>query len=109
MSSSNLDNLVKNNQLKNEPYEQNEFHGLIKSGKTRLRDANNVTLSEESRFDLAYNAAHSLALAALRRLGYRPDNRYVVFQALPHTLGVDSGIWRILAKCHDMRNVAEYA
>lgn len=48
----------------------------------------NATLAIESRFDLAYNAAHALALAALRARGYRSDNRYVVFQALPHTLGL---------------------
>jgi hypothetical protein len=42
----------------------------------------------ESRFDLAYNAAHALCLAALRWHGYRPTNRYIVFQGLPHTLGL---------------------
>jgi hypothetical protein len=61
-----------------------------------------------SRFDLAYNAAHALALAALRAKGYRSDNRYVVFQALPHTLGLPTAIWRVLAKCHERRNLAEY-
>lgn len=109
MSSSNLENLVKTNKLKIEPFDQSEFDGLVKSGKARLKDAKIDTLSPESRFDLAYNAAHALALAALRRHGYRPDNsRYIVFQALPHTLKVDSGVWRILDKCHQLRNVAEY-
>lgn len=108
MRLSNLDNMLKTNQLKLEPYDQNEFHGLLKSGKTRLKDANNATLELESRFLLAYNAAHSLALAALRFHGFRPDNRFIVFQALPHTLGVGPEVWRVLSKCHDMRNVAEY-
>lgn len=62
----------------------------------------------EGRFDLAYNAAHALALAALRYRGYRSDNRYVVFQALPHTLGLPTETWRVLAKCHERRNLAEY-
>ena len=66
-------------------------------------------MTPESRFDLAYNAAHALALAALRWHGYRSDNnRYVVFQVLPHTLKLKTGVWRILDKCHHMRNVAEY-
>lgn len=108
MSLPNLDNLVKTHQLKLEPFEQSEFDGLVKSGKIRLNDANNTTLELESRFLLAYNAAHSLALAALRWHGYRPDNRYIVFQALPHTIGVSSAVWRVLAKCHDLRNTAEY-
>jgi hypothetical protein len=57
---------------------------------------------------LAYNAAHALALAALRRLGYRSDNRYLVFQVLPHTLGLPAETWRVLAKGHEARNRAEY-
>lgn len=108
MSLSNLENLVKANKLKVEEFEQNEFLGLVKLGKSRLKDANNSQLAYASRFDLAYNAAHSLALAALRRHGYRPGDRYIVFQVLPHTLDVGPEIWRILAKCHDVRNVAEY-
>ena len=67
-----------------------------------------VDLSLESRFDLAYNAAHALALAALRRLGYRSANRYLVFQTLSHTLGLPPTTWRVLAKAHESRNLAEY-
>jgi len=74
----------------------------------RLRDAQLPALSPESRFDLAYNASHALALAALRRAGYRSDNRYIVFQCLPHTLGVGADVWRVLALGHDRRNRAEY-
>src|SRR3990167_8062931 len=109
MNLPNLKNLIKTNQLKAEEFDQNEFDGLVKSGATRIKDADNATLSSESRFDLAYNAAHALALAALRFHGYRPDNsRYIVFQALPHTLNLDANVWRILDKCHHMRNIAEY-
>lgn len=63
MSLSNLDNLVTANQLKREPYDKNEFLGLLRSGKTSLKDACNLTIEPESRFLLSYNAAHSLALA----------------------------------------------
>ena len=80
----------------------------MRSAQARLKDALNTTLAIESRFDLAYNAAHALALAALRRHGYRSNNRFVVFQVLPHTVGVGPEVWRVLAKCHDRRNVAEY-
>jgi hypothetical protein len=44
----------------------------------------------------------------LRRQGYRPVNRYIVFQVLPHTLGLGPEVWRVLAKCHDIRNLGEY-
>lgn len=108
MSLPNLDNLVKTGQLKTEPMNQLEFAGMLRSGQTRLIDAANVTLAVESRFDLAYNAAHSLSLAALRWHGYRSNNRYVVFQVLPHTVGLGPEVWRVLAKCHERRNIAEY-
>lgn len=94
--------------LHKEPANQDEVKGLIESGRVRLRDAEITTLALESRFDLAYNAAHALCLAALRRQGYRSGNRYIVFQALQHTLGLGPEVWRVLAKCHEVRNLGEY-
>lgn len=91
-----------------EPPDDAEIAGLLRSGHARLADARNASLSLESRFDLAYNAAHALSLVALRRLGYRARHRYIVFQALPHTLGLGPEVWRVLAKAHDLRNLAEY-
>lgn len=91
-----------------EPSDARELEGLKRSGLARLRDARNVSLALESRFDLAYNAAHALCLAALRSKGYRAGNRYIVFQVLPHTLGLGPEVWRVLDKCHHQRNVAEY-
>lgn len=84
MPSSLLDNLVRIGQLKAEPPAQVELDGLVRSGQVRLKDAVNTTLSLESRFDLAYNAAHALSLTALRWHGYRSENRYQVFQCLTH-------------------------
>ncbi len=104
----NLDNLVKSKQLKHEPANQSEFNGLVGSGRSRLVDASNESLALESRFDLAYNASHSLALAALRWHGYRPENRYIVFQVLEQTTGLGPEVWRVLARAHDKRNLAEY-
>lgn len=94
--------------LRKEPVDANEYAGLVRSGRVRLADAGKPTNALESRFDLAYNAAHALCLAALRRQGYRPENRYVVFQALPHTLGLGPEVWRVLAKSHQVRNQGEY-
>lgn len=81
-----------------------EFAGLKSSGLARLKDAGNSSNSLPSRFDLAYNAAHALYLAALRYHGFRPEKRYIVFQVLPHTLGLGPEVWRVLAKAHDLRN-----
>jgi len=108
MTSPELDNLVKLGVLKREPGVQAEFDGLVRSGRVRLRDAGSKALSPEIRFDLAYNAAHALSLAALRWHGFRTDKRFAVFQALAHTLGLEARMWRVLAKSHERRNLAEY-
>ena len=94
--------------LDSDPGIFNELNGLKKSGLARLNDAANTGLSLESRFDLAYNAAHALCLAALRSHGYRAKHRYIVFQVVPDTLGLGPEVWRILAKAHDTRNLGEY-
>ncbi|MGH6893868.1 MAG: hypothetical protein ACREEP_16595 [Dongiaceae bacterium] len=73
-----------------------------------MKDAENQALSLESRFDLAYGAAHALCLAALRGHGYRATQRYIVFQLLPDTLGLGPETWRVLSKCHELRNLSEY-
>jgi hypothetical protein len=108
MTSVELDHLVRAGRLKLEPADQTEFDGLVKLGQIHLGDARNLSLAPESRFDLAYGASHAFALAALRWHGYRSDSRYAVFQSVPHTLGLPRETWRILDKCHGIRNLAAY-
>src|SRR5437764_527404 len=94
-----LEKLAEAGVLKREPPGREEVEGLIRTAAVRLEDAEKQTNAAESRFDLAYNAAHALSLAALRIRGYRSEKRYIVFQALPHTLGVDNPTWRLLDRC----------
>jgi hypothetical protein len=108
MTKPELENLVKIGQLKKEPPTRAEFDGMLSSAGKRLADAQNTKLAAESRFDLAYGAAHAFALAALRQHGYRSENRYVVFQALTHTVGLSGAVARVFSKAHDVRNLAEY-
>lgn len=108
MSREALENLVRIGKLKAEPPSRTEFEGLLRSGRHRLEDAGNTALSLESRFDLAYNAAHALALAALRWHGYRSESRYLVFQCLTYTLELPNEQWRVLDQAHRKRNLAEY-
>lgn len=103
-----LDNLVRIGKLKAEPPATSELTRLLRSGSVRLADAQRGELSMESRFDLAYNAAHAFSLAALRWHGYRSENRYLVFQSLTHTLNLPSAQWRVLDDAHRKRNLAEY-
>ena len=103
-----LDNLVRINRLKAEPASRSEFAGMVKSARRRLVDAQNTSLDPDSQFDLAYGAAHRLALAALRHKGYRSENRITVFQTLVHTLGSDKSDIQVLLRAHNERNLAEY-
>ena len=66
MSSPQLENLVRIRQLKEESPARAEIDGLIRSGDARLKDAQIQNLSLDSRFDLAYNAAHEIAPTDLR-------------------------------------------
>ena len=70
MANEHLENLATSGNLKAEPATADEVSGLVRSGTARLADAKNGGLSLESRFDLAYNAAHALSLAGLRIAGY---------------------------------------
>lgn len=55
--------------LSKEAPDAKEFEGLVRSGLTRLKDAENPANSLDSLFDAAYSAAHALSLAALRYRG----------------------------------------
>ena len=108
MPQDELNNLVRIGKLKLESPARAELEGLLRSGSLRLADSRRIDISLESRFDLAYNATHALALAALRAEGYRADSRYLVFQCLQHTVGLSNVQWRVLDRAHRKRNLAEY-
>jgi hypothetical protein len=103
-----LDNLVRIGQLKVEPPVKAEINSLINYGQARLADAAIVTLTLGSRFDLAYNAAYALSLAALRWHGYRSENHFQVFQCLIYTLGLENAQWRVLDQAYRTHNLLEY-
>jgi hypothetical protein len=108
MSKAELDNLFRIGKLKLEPASRVEFDGMVSSARTRLADAQNESLAPDSQFDLAYGAAHRLALVTLRQLGYRSEDRITVFQTLVHTVGSDKADVQILLRAHNERNLAEY-
>ena len=108
MATENLENLVRIGQLKAEPPADNEIAGLIQSGLARLKDSRYAELGYESRFDLAYNAAHALSLAALRIAEYRSETRYHVFLCTKYTIDLEAERWRVLENAHNKRNLAEY-
>jgi hypothetical protein len=103
-----LDNLVKARQLHLVDPSEGEISNLIRMGLAKLKDASHADISAYTKFEVAYNAAHALALAALWRAGYRSDSRYLVFQCTQHTLGLEPENWRVLDRAHHKRNLAEY-
>src|SRR6266702_3678917 len=108
MGKQELDNLVKIQKLKAEAGSRKEFDGMLAAARRSLADAQNETIETDSQFELAYGAAHRLALAALRQQGYRSENMITVFQTLIHTLGTDNADVQIFLKAHTERNLAEY-
>ena len=108
MGKQELDNLVRIGSLKAEAATRKEFSGMVTSARRSLADAQNESIETDSQFDLAYGAAHRLALAALRHQGYRSENRITVFQTLTHTLGTSNADIQTFLKAHNERNLAEY-
>ncbi|MGH8727690.1 MAG: hypothetical protein ACREV9_05945 [Burkholderiales bacterium] len=108
----NLENLVRAKLLKAEPTSKQEIASLLASAEEQLRDSHTASLKPTSRFMLAYNAVHALALTALRAQGYRPStapgHRRVVFQVLEVTADAEPQLWRALDRYHDRRNATEY-
>jgi len=89
-----------------EPPDAAEFEGLGRSGLARLRMRASRRWRSKAASILAIGR-RALCLAAFRRHGYRSGNRYIVFQLLlPLRRGPE--VWRVLAKCHDVRNKGEY-
>lgn len=103
-----LDRLVTAGRLEAETTNEAEFQNLVREASVLLTDARILDLALESRFRLAYGAAHAIAVAALRWHGYRPRDRQVAFMALAHTLEAPVGVWRMLSKGHELRNRREY-
>ncbi len=94
--------------LKLEPGRRAEFDGMVRAARTHLTDAQNKSIDSDSQFDLAYGAAHRLAIAALRQHGSRSEDRITVFQTLVHTVGTDRADVQVFLKAHNERNLAEY-
>jgi hypothetical protein len=108
MARDKLDNLVEIRQLSVGDATEAEIGNLTERGLKKLRDSKRADLDPESQFDLVYNAAHALSLAALRFAGYRSENRYTVFQCMQHTIDLEPEFWRVLDSAHKDRNIAEY-
>lgn len=101
-----LENLVRIGQLRREAPVADELAGLKRSAESRLADATRPDLSFASRFDLAYNAAHALALC-LQRAGHRSTNQaHGVSGAGPQSR-LEPAKWRVLVTAGDPESTAQ--
>lgn len=107
-----LGHLVERKQLHREPAAAEEVQGLLASASDFLRDASRPENSEATRFNVAYEAAHALGLAALRARDLRPaqgpGHRAIVFAVLDATSRAPDGVCVPLMKAHEKRNKLTY-
>ncbi len=87
---------------------------LLQAAATGLQDASVDTLSNETRFDVAYKAIMQLANAALQANGYRtltstPGHHQTMIQSLPKTIGLPREQMITLDTLRKQRNLADYS
>jgi hypothetical protein len=109
-----LDNLARIGQLRVHTPSAAETLRLIASAERNLKDAHVAGLSDETRFNVGYNAIMQCALVALMASGYRPStnmpgHHQTMIQSLPLTLGVTNDDWLVLDALRKKRNVNDYA
>lgn len=90
-----------------------EVAGLLALVDRNLADARVRGLSAEGRFQFAYNAALTMATAALHTAGYRtnsnvPGHHALTLESLEHTIGVDAALVRKLDAFRRKRNRVSY-
>ncbi len=107
-----LRNLVERKLLHEEKSAPREVQGLLASAAAFVADAKRTENSEATRFSVAYEAAHALALAAMRACDLRPaqgpGHRSIVFNVLDATTTAPPALCVPLAKAHDKRNKLTY-
>lgn len=107
-----LRNLVERKLLRDEKAAPAEVQGLLASAAAFLGDARRRENSEATRFNVACESAHALALAAMRACDLRPaqgpGHRAIVFNVLDATTTATPAICVPLAKAHDKRNKLAY-
>lgn len=87
---------------------------LLQAAQNCLKDAATETLSNESRFDIAYKAVMQLANAALQANGFRtltsvPGHHQTMIQALPKTVGLSRSKMIELDALRKQRNITDYS
>ena len=109
-----LDNLVKIGRAKQHKAAPDEITRLVGAIRRNLKDARNVDISPESRFDIGYKAAMQCALVAMLASGFRPStnepgHHATVIQSLPKTIGLPNEKMTVLDQLRKKRNLSDYS
>src|SRR5437762_1150003 len=90
----NLDDWVKNGWLRLQQPSPRDIGDLLDLARRDLKDARSRDLSDDWRFNIAYNAALQVATAALAAAGYTvpkgESHHFRVIESLAATIGLDS-------------------
>lgn len=113
MSSTYLENLVRTRQLDRVPYSAELVLGKLQSARRRLKDAGVSQVTNETRFDAAYNAIRDLAEIGLLLQGYRTTrsgggHHQTAIQCLSHTLQLENEAVWVIDGLRKQRHLADY-
>jgi len=113
VNSINLLNLAKIELLDPVPLSEDLALRMLASARQRLRDAEFIQNSDETRFDCAYTAIRTVADIGLHLTGFRtstskPGHHQTAIACLAHTLGVDETTVRVLDGLRKQRNLTDY-
>lgn len=109
-----LDNLVKTRQLERHATDPAEVQRLFAAALRNLADAQFAEISDETRFDAAYEAIMQCAMVGLMANGYRPSrstpgHHQTMIQTLSTTLGVPREAWLVMDALRRKRNINDYS
>lgn len=113
MTSTNLQNLAKIGLLDPVPLSRDLVLRMLASARQRLRDAQWIQNSAETRFDCAYTAIRTLADVGLHLNGFRtstskPGHHQTAIGSLTETLAVNQTTVRVLDSLRKQRNLTDY-
>lgn len=98
--------------LKREPTSRDEIRGLLAIVDRDLKDAKVSAISDDRRFEAAFNAARTVANVALRASGYRTSTQaghhLKTIESLELTVQADAGLINRLKAFSKKRNATSY-
>jgi hypothetical protein len=107
-----LEKWVEHGWLKAEPTSRDEVKSLLTIVDRDLKDANVAAVSQDRRFEAAFNAARTLANLALRASGYRtsmqPGHHVKTVESLELTINADSKLIQRMKTLSKKRNATSY-